>query len=144
MTDNDKRRFAAAMDALYKVFNKEADPAITKVLFASLQHLDIEGAEYCISQAIMKEPRFPVPKELLKYQHELPRKNIPSIPYKAEYNQNLADLSMKLINGLLDGKLTNRQYVEGMQAMNKQFPGIGWDEEAVKLVRHLQGEGINV
>ena len=137
MTDDDKRRFANAANGLYKIFNKEADPGVTKVLFAALKHLDIAGAEYCISQAILKEPRFPIPQALAKYQHDIPRKSAPKIEHKAEYNTPLADQAMQMINDMLEGKTSNADYVAKMKSMDHKFPGIGWREQAEKFENYL-------
>jgi len=140
MTDNDKKQFAAAMAGLYKIFNKEPDTDITRVLFFTLQHLDIAGAEYCISQAILKEARFPLPKDLVKYQHEIPRKALPRVEYKAEYNDKLKDQSMRIINGILDGEFTKEQTIKEMEAMEIQHPRIGWSEQAASLARYYSSE----
>jgi hypothetical protein len=48
--------------------------------------------------------------------------------------------AMRLINGVLDGKLSNDQLVEGMMAMNQTYPGVGWDTEALSFIRYLDGK----
>jgi hypothetical protein len=41
--------------------------------------------------------------------------------------------SLRLIDGLLSGKLSRENFIEGMMVFNKVYPGIGWDEQAAQL-----------
>lgn len=60
--------------------------------------------------------------------------------FGSEKSSKIKELSMRLIMGMLDGRLTQEQYIEGMMAMDKQFPGIGFREEATSLIRYYRGE----
>lgn len=138
MTDDieTKQRFAAAMMAMYKAFNKTPDKDISKILFFALQHVSIETAEECITQAILTEERFPTPAALKKCLALIPARAMAKIEYQpfGHRDEQLAERSGKLINGYLDGKLTREVLIEGMQVMDKSYPGMGWSSEAAKLV----------
>lgn len=138
MTDQDKHRFLAAMVALYKTFNRPEDKDITKILFLSIQHLTIEDAEQCISQAILTCERFPTPVELKRCISLIPRRDVPRLEHQGGTNQKLADESTHLVNGILAGKLERDQVIDCMQEMDRRHPGIGWSREAAALVQYYR------
>jgi hypothetical protein len=138
MLDSDLERFAVATLTMFKNFRTPPDKDVTKILFLGLKHLSIEDAENVITLAIMHEERFPSLGVVKKYISVIPPKNTPRIAYTGHSNQKLADDSMRLINGHLDDKLTREHLIEGMMVMEKQYPGIGWREEASSLVNYYR------
>lgn len=139
MTDQDTPRFTAAMVALYKAFGKKEDADVSKILFLTLKHLTIEDAEQCISQAILNCERFPTPFELKRCVSLIPRREAAKVEYKPSENPKMAEQAFKLINGILDGRLSRDQAIEGMMYMHKLYPGAGWASEAAKLTQYYRG-----
>jgi len=140
MVDNDMERFAVAMLLMYKAFNKPVDRDITKLNFLTLKHLTIDDAEQCISLAIMHEERFPSPFALKRYVSMIPPRPVAKIAYEpfGQRSEKLATDAGRLINGYLAGKLNRDGLLEGMKAMNHDYPGMGWDREAAGLVCHFR------
>lgn len=134
----DSERFAVAMTVMFKAFGKDPDKDISKICFMTLQHLGIEDAEYCIAQAILKEPRFPIPKDLVKYQQDLRRIPAEKMDYKPRYNKTLAVEATDLINDIMDGRYIPAEILGKMREMETKYPSVGWDDEADKLEGHYQ------
>lgn len=44
--------------------------------------------------------------------------------------------SLRLIDGLLDGKLTKENFIEGMMVFDKKYPRCDWSDQAGKLAAH--------
>ena len=53
---------------------------------------------------------------------------------------SLHESASKLIEMHFDGKLSREGLIEGMLVMDKQFPHIGWKEQASSLVAYYRGE----
>lgn len=136
--NEEKKRFAAAMSALYKTFRSEPDKDITKILFLTIKHLTIEDAEQCISQAILTCERFPTPVELKRCISLIPARPVKQLTYDQKPNQKLADESMRLINAILGGKVNREQTIEAMREMDRRHPNDGWAAEAAGLVQHYR------
>jgi len=142
MTDQDKPRFLAASVAMFKAFGKPEDKDIVKILFLALQHLTIEDAEFCISSAMMNEPKFPTPVALKTYQRLIPPRPVKQVECKTITKfENQGEMANKLIDGIQTGKLTRRQFVEGMMHMDALFPGLGWRKEAMDTMSMYRERG---
>lgn len=137
-----KQRFAAALSALFKTFNRPVDKDISKILFHTLEHLSIEDAEKCIELAIVHGDSFPIPSALKKYVSMIPPKELPRIQYNHKVNSELAADATKLITLALEGKLTEKQLIEGMSVMDRKYPNIGWGHEAALLVGYYNSRDL--
>lgn len=144
MTDQDKKRFAAAMVGLYKSFNKPSDIDITRILYFALEHLTIENAEKCIELAILNSPAFPTPHALKKFESMIPAKPVLRLQHTQTKNEEIAKDANKLITAALDGKLSEEQLVEGMTVMHTKYPNAGWSSEAASLVSHYRKRDFDI
>lgn len=133
-----KKEFAAVMLTLYHAFNKQPDKDCTRVFFAGMKHLEMEDVKHCVSFAMLQGDKFPTLHDLRRYVSQIPRRTPERIEHKPANNQKLAETAMKMVSAIIDGKLSREQIIDGMMIFEKQYPGIGWKEEAAKLVNYYR------
>jgi hypothetical protein len=51
-------------------------------------------------------------------------------------NSEHAKLSIRLIEGIISGRLNRNATIEGMGVMEKKFPDMGWKDEMMGLIRY--------
>ncbi len=72
MTENDRRRFAAAMNALSAIHRVEASEPLLEGYWLGLQDLPISAVEKAIARSIATSKRMPVPADLRELSGDIP------------------------------------------------------------------------